>query len=106
MVQAAREHKVELEQISFKGTVDAFREFSQAMVQARSRRKRQTLWAKLLRTLAADLLPQRPGRRAPRAVKLQKNKYPRLNKPRHRFRDPPKRNERRKKARLRKLGLK
>ena len=106
MVQAAREHSVDLDHISFKGTVDAFREFSQAMAQARSRRKRQTLWAKLLRTLAGDLLPQRPGRREPRAVKLQKNKYPRLNKPRHRFHDRPKRNERRKKARLRKLGLK
>lgn len=106
MVQTAREHQVDLEQISFKGTVDAFREFSQAMAQARSRRKRLTLWAKLLQTLAGDLLPQRPERREPRAVKLKKNKYPRLNKPRHRFHDPPKRNERRKKARLRKLGLK
>ena len=106
MVQTAREHQVDLEQISFKGTVDAFREVSQAMAQARSRRKRPTLWAKLLQTLAGDLLPQRPERRAPRAVKLKKNKYPRLNKPRHRFHDPPKRNERRKKARLRKLGLK
>jgi hypothetical protein len=106
MVQAAREHEVDLEQISFKGTIDAFREFSQAIAQARSRRKRQDLWNKLLRTLAADLLPERPGRREPRAVKLKKNKYPRLNKPRHRFHDPPKRNERRKKARLRKLGIK
>ena len=106
MVQAAQEHQVDLAQISFKGTIDAFREFSQAIVQARSRRKAQSLWAKLLRTLAGDLLPQRPGRREPRAVKLRKNKYPRLNKPRHRFHDPPKRNERRKNARLRRLGLK
>jgi hypothetical protein len=106
MAQAAQEYGVDLERISFKGTVDAFREFSQAMAQARSRRKRQALWAKLLRILARDLLPKRPGRREPRAVKLKQNKYPRLNKPRHQFQDPPKRHERRKKARRLRLGLK
>jgi hypothetical protein len=51
------------------------------------------------------LVPERPGRREPRAVKRKKNKYPRLDAPRHKFRDHPKRNVRRKTARLRKLGL-
>ena len=71
----------------------------------RSRKKREELWAHLLETLAADLVPERPGRREPRAVKRKKNKYPRLNVPRRQFRDHPKRNVRRKNARLRKLGL-
>ena len=103
--QAATEHHVALERISFKGSVDALRHFSHAMAQARSKKKRRQLWGQLLRTLAADLVPERPGRREPRAVKRKKNKYPRLNAPRRRFRDHPKRNLRRKRARLQRLGL-
>lgn len=105
VAQAAAEHHVALERISFKGSLDALRHFSQAMARARSKQKRRELWAELLNTLAADLVPERPGRREPRAVKRKKNKYPRLNAPRHRFRDHPKRNVRRKNARLRRLGL-
>src|SRR5207237_8998206 len=63
MAQAAVEHAVPLERISFKGTLDALRQFTQAMSQARSKKKRSQLWAKLLATLAADLVPQRPERR-------------------------------------------
>jgi Transposase DDE domain len=106
MAQAAREHHVPLERISFKGSVDAFRQFSQAMAQARSKPKRRHLWAELLRTLAAHRVPERPGRREPRAVKRKKNPYPRLAGPRRKFPDHPKRHQRRKRARLRKLGLK
>ena len=105
MAQSATQHKVSLERISFKGSLDALRQFTQAMAQARSKKKRRELWAELLETLAADLVPERPGRREPRAVKRKKNKYPRLNVPRHKFRDHPKRNTRRKMARLRRLGL-
>ena len=103
--QAATEHRVALERISFKGSVDALRHFSHAMAQARTKKKRRQLWGQLLRTLAADLVPERPGRREPRAVKRKKNKYPRLDAPRRRFRDHPKRNLRRKRARLHRLGL-
>jgi hypothetical protein len=99
MAQAARTYTVALEPISFKGTVDALRQFSQAMAQARSKRKRRRLWEELLRTIAADLVPQRPDRREPRAVKRKKNKYPRLNVPRSKFRDRLKRHVRRAKAR-------
>jgi hypothetical protein len=99
MASAARAHHVELERVSFKGTLDALRQFSQAMSRARARSKRAQLWAQLLRTLAADLVPERPGRREPRAVKRKKNKYRRLNRPRHRFRDYPKRHQRRSRAR-------
>ncbi len=102
MAQAASAHAVPLERISFKGTLDALRQFTQAISQARSRKKRVQLWATLLCTLAADLVPERPGRREPRAVKRIKNKYPRLSQPRHRFKDRPKRSVRRTAARLRK----
>jgi hypothetical protein len=104
MAQAARTHGVALERISFKGTLDTVRQFTHALSQARSRRQRDALWAELLRTLAADLVPLRPGRREPRAIKRKRNKYPRLDRPRHLFRDHPKRHTRR--ARARRLSLK
>jgi len=90
----------------FKGTLDALRQFTQAMSQAHSKKRRQQLWSELLRTLATDLVPQRPERREPRAVKRVRNKYPRLSAPRHKFRDRPKRHVRRAISHLRKLGLK
>jgi hypothetical protein len=105
MAQAATEHTVPLERISFKGSLDAVRQFSHAMAQAKSRKKREQLWAELLRTLAADLVPERPGRREPRAIKRKKSRYPRLVGPRRKFRDHLKRSDRRKISRLRKLGL-
>jgi len=105
MAQAASEHSVPLERVSFKGTLDALRQFTHAMSQARTKKKRQQLWAELLKTLAADVVPERPERREPRAVKRTKNKYPRLSMPRHKFHDRPKRAVRRTAARLRRLGL-
>ena len=105
MAQAAATHQVALERISFKGSLDALRHFAQALVRARAKKQRQEIWAELLHTLALDVVPARPGRREPRAVKRKKSKYPRLNVARHKFRDHPKRNVRRKNTRLRRLGL-
>lgn len=98
MAQAAQTQGVELDRISFKGSLDALREFSVALSQARSAKKRRHLWDLLLETLAADLVPHRPGRREPRAVK-KRPKYPRLNKPRHQYVDRWSRNKRRRIAR-------
>jgi hypothetical protein len=105
MAEAATQHEVVLERLSFKGTLDALRQFSQAMARARSKKKRHELWAEMLATLAGDLVPLRPGRREPRARKRVKTKYPRLSAPRHKFRDRPKRNVRRTNSHLRSLGL-
>jgi hypothetical protein len=105
MAQAASEHHVPLDRLSFKGSLDARRHLAHAMARAGSRARRQRLWNRLLQTLAWDLVPDRPGRREPRAVKRRKNKYPRLEAPRHKFRDHLKRHDRRKISRLRKLGL-
>jgi hypothetical protein len=53
------------------------------------RRRHQRLGQRdtLLRTLAQDLVPERPGRREPRAVKRRPKPYRLLNKPRHQFRE-------------------
>lgn len=105
MAHAAAGQDVPLERISFKGSLDALRHFTHALARARSKKKRHQLWQELMAILAIDLVPERPGRREPRAVKRKKNKYPRLNTSRHKFRDHPKRHMRRKNARRRRLNL-
>lgn len=101
MAQAAQQGPVDLERVSFKGTMDAFREWSQAIAQIgrspRDKRKRINVWQQLLETLAADLVPERPGRLEPHAVK-NCSKYPKLTKPRHQYVDRLSRNERRRLA--------
>lgn len=101
MAEAAHTHGVDLERISFKGSLDALRQFSAAVAQSHSKRKRRTLWQRLLQSLARDLVPQRPGRREPRAIK-RRAKYPLLNQHRHHYLDRWSRNTRRRVARARK----
>ena len=105
MAQAAAEHREPLERISFKGRLDTLRHFSHAMAKARFKKKRAQFWTELLRTLAADQIPERPGRREPRAIKRKNNRYPRLRGPRSKFRDHPQRHDRRKISRLRTADL-
>src|SRR5216117_3512670 len=72
MAQATQQGSVDLERISFKGTLDAFRQWTAALVQLRGPRKRASrarIWRKFLNTLVADLVPLRPGRQEPRAIK-------------------------------------
>ena len=94
MAQAARQEEADLRRISFKGTVDALRHFQIAMTQTCTRKQRQALWRELLRIIATDLVPYRPDRREPRAVK-HRIKYPHLTRSRHIQRDRPTRNARR-----------
>ena len=89
MAEAARQHAVPLERISFTGTLDAFRHFSVALACCRHARQRRRVWAELLRTLAADLVPVRPNRREPRAVKRRPKAYALLNKPRRQYQETP-----------------
>ena len=85
MAQAAAQHEVDLEWVSFKGALDAVRQYSNAIGQARNRKLRRQLWEDLLLDLARDLVPRRPNRTEPRAVKHRPKPYPLLNQPRHRF---------------------
>ena len=85
MSQAAGLYDAPLDRLSFKGTVDAMRQYSAAIAQARNRKMRCQLWQDLLLNLARDLVPRRPNRREPRAVKRRPKPYPLLNQPRGRF---------------------
>ena len=69
MLEAARRHRVPLERVSFAGSLATARRYSEALLQARSQARRAELHEELFRVLADDLVPDRPGRHEPRAVK-------------------------------------
>ena len=92
MAEAAMTYEADLERISFKGTLDALRQYSAAMGRARNPKMRQQLWEDLLVNLVRDKLPLRPNRLEPRALKRRPKPYPLLNKPRRQFREIAHRN--------------
>ncbi len=89
MLEAARRHRVPLERVSFAGSLAAARRYGEALLQARSYRQRRQLVEEMFASLAADLVPDRPDRREPRAVKRRPKPYPLLTKHRHRWREIP-----------------
>jgi hypothetical protein len=101
MACAARDYLVQLDTLSFKGTLDASRQFLIAMSTTRCSVTRKRIWLTLLKSISADTVPKRPGRREPRAIKRVKTKYQRMTHPNRAIRDRPKRNKRRTLARLR-----
>jgi hypothetical protein len=78
---------VEIDRMSFKGTVDSVRQFSLAIAQARSKKKQNQLIVQLLEAIARDAVPERPGRMEPRAVKRRPKPYQLLNRPRHHMKE-------------------
>jgi hypothetical protein len=85
MADAVARHQVDLQRVSFKGTVDTFRQYTAAISAARSKKLRDQLWLDLLRNLAQDTVPLRPGRQEPRALKQRPKNFGWLTKPRQQF---------------------
>jgi hypothetical protein len=98
MAQAGALYDVPMERLSFKGSVDTLRQFGIALAQARSRKQQQQLTANLLKIIAGDRVPERPGRREPRAVKRRPKPYQLLNRPRHLMKEMQHRSKYRKKS--------
>lgn len=92
MTRSASIHNQSIHRISFKGTVDSVRQFSAAIAQARGKKKQRQLLDQLLEVIARDPVPDRPGRREPRAVKRRPKPYPLLNRHRRCFKEIPHRN--------------
>jgi hypothetical protein len=87
MLEAARRHRVPLERVSFAGSLAAARRYGEALLRTRSQRRRQQLREEMFAVLATDLVPDRPGRREPRALKRRPKPYPLLTRHRHKFRE-------------------
>ena len=85
IAEAVARYSMDLQRVSFKGSVDALRQYSNALLQARHRKLRRQLWEDLLLNLARDLVRTAPIAREPRAVKRRPKPYPLLNQPRRKF---------------------
>ena len=89
LLQAAITHDVPIERLSFKGTLDAANTWAHS---AGWRRARRHTRRELLARIAGDLVPIRPNRHEPRALKRRHKNYQFLTKPRRTFRVSPSRN--------------
>jgi hypothetical protein len=89
MAEAATQHDLPPQRISFKGTMDTIRSFHPTILHASSAREIRRLHARLLQIIAEDALPIRLNRTEPRAIKRRPKPYPLLTKPRHIFRELP-----------------
>ena len=85
MADAVARHQVDLQGVSFKGTVDAFRQYTAAVSAARNKKIRDQLWLDLLANLVRDTVPLRPGRQEPKALKQRPKNFGWLTKPRHQY---------------------
>jgi hypothetical protein len=93
MQRSAHIHRVPLERISFKGSLDALRHWSAVIAAAGDTpRKQNQLIDQMLAAIARDLVPERPERSEPRAKKRRPRNYQLLTKPRHEIGNLPRRN--------------
>jgi Transposase DDE domain len=101
MLQAAVRCDVALYRLSFKGTLDTLRHYSQAIrcVPASQRNRRSQLVQRMLAVIAQDLVPHRPDRKEPRCLKKRPKPYPFMTRPRSEMEDRPKWRPRKRKPR-------
>ncbi len=93
MQKAALTHNIDLQRISFKGSLDTVRQFSNGLHGAENKtRIISAIVDEMLLAIARDLLPIRPNRSEPRVKKRRPKNYHLLTKPRHEMGPLPHRN--------------
>ena len=84
MQKAALTHDVDLNRLSFKGCLDTLRQFANAISGTEDKpRTVSAIVEEMLRAVASDPNPHRPGRSEPRAKKRRPKNHRLLTKPRH-----------------------
>ena len=101
MLQSAWQEGAPLDQISFKGTLDTVRHWQHTIAAQRGAGARDRALEAMLILCAADLLPLRPGRSEPRALKRRPKPYQHLTRPRRLMIVSPSRDN---KGKLRKIA--
>jgi hypothetical protein len=87
MQHAAALYHVPIERLSFKGSVDTLRQWSDTLNAAHAKPREQArLFNQLLQILAEDTLPIRPDRSEPRVRKRRPKAYPLMTHPRQEYR--------------------
>ena len=94
MVAVAAQAGKRVRRISFKGSVQALRQWEPHLNQARINHQEQRRLIQLLYQSIADyIVPERPGRSEPRALKRRPKAYQLLTAPRHEMKTIPHRNK-------------
>lgn len=84
MQKAALTHDVDLGRVSFKGALDALRQFANALTGTEDKpRTVSAIVDEMLFAIARDLVPLRPDRTEPRVRKRRPKNYRLMTKPRH-----------------------
>jgi hypothetical protein len=84
MIEAAKQAGEQVRRISFKGSVQALRQWEPHLNQTKiSHQERRRLIQLLYESIADYIVPERPGRSEPRAVKRRPKPYQLLTAPRH-----------------------
>ena len=88
MNEAAEKKGMGVHRISFKGSVQALRQWEPHLNQAPMKRQEQNRLIQLLyESIAGKITPERPGRSEPRAVKRRPKPYQLLTAPRHEMKE-------------------
>jgi len=94
MIEAAIIKPVPLRRISFKGCVQALRQWGPILNHRKMKHGERTRIIRLLtESIAGNIVHERLGRNEPRAVKRRPKNYQRLNKPRHEMKVIPHRSK-------------
>jgi hypothetical protein len=75
MADAVEQKDSSPRRLSFTGALERLREAIRDMMQLESELLSYR-WEKMLRSIARNIVPHRPGRKYPRAVKIKMSKYP------------------------------
>lgn len=89
MLEAAAEADQTLCRLSFKGTIQALRQWEPLFSKAFDPREKRHLMASLRSSIAGHLVPCRPGRKEPRCVKRRPKPFALLTSPRHQMIEIP-----------------
>jgi hypothetical protein len=87
MWQAVQEHQCPLHRLSFAGTLQRFEVVAPCLYLFCGTADAVMLYQLLLKWIAGDILPYRPNRIEPRAVKRRPKEYALLNKSRQEMRE-------------------
>jgi hypothetical protein len=88
MIEAAKEKDVRVRRISFKGCVQALRQWEPHLNQAKiNSQERVRLIRLLYESIMGNIVPERPGRNEPRALKRRKKSFALLTVPRREMKE-------------------
>ena len=97
MLEAAAMHRVQVDRLSFKGTLTTARHWAPALANSKMQQPTHSqLYRIMLAYIASDPVPLRPNRSEPRARKRRPKGYQLLGKPRNQFKEITHRNRYRK----------